>query len=545
MSVLHMARPRNRRGTTNFQFRKRIPTDVLRKTKGQRIAFRLPGGRAEDDLVVWATVGPEITFSLRTINASLAKERHAAALAQCQQWCDNIRNGPRPLSQKQITALAGEWYREWMARLEDEPGAPGVWQHWLRILDSVAAGGRLIEQVGPVVDEFLAGRQIMVDGGTRERLCIAFHDAMTKAGDTLRRYASGDYSPDTNAQRFPPWAGREPVSSNGGSTPLTFDGLFERWERETKPSPSTITTYKGVVKQFKEHVGHNDPRRVTKTDVVSFKDKLIERGLTAKTIKDGHLAAIKSLFNYAVENELLTINPADGVTVRVKRAAGQRKLPYTDDEVASLLALADQEKDPARHWLPWLLAATGARVGELSQLWGRRVTQVDGTWVMKIAPAEDGGSLKNMGSERDVPIHPAVIKRGFLEFVRDRGDGPLFYHASGKRKAKGDGKGRRHASKGVNNHLAEWIRDNGFDDPRKPPTHAFRHWFKTTCMDLGIQERVADVIQGHAGERSDADGYRHVSLAMMVKAIRRIPVPPLVPVKAQPRPGSGDDARLS
>ena len=62
-----------------------------------------------------------------------------------------------------------------------------------------------------------------------------------------------------------------------------------------------------------------------------------------------------------------------------------------------------------RRWLPWLLALSGARVGELAQLWGQRITEVDGVPVMKIAPAEDGGSLKNEGSERIVPIHPAIL----------------------------------------------------------------------------------------------------------------------------------------
>lgn len=545
MSVLRMARPQNRKDTKNYQFRKRIPADVLSKTQGQCIAFRLPGGRDDGECTVSVKVREIISFSLRTSNKSLAKERHAAVLAQCQQWCDSIRNGPRPLSQKQIIALAGEWYREWIARLESEPGSPGVWQHWLRILDSVDPSfvrglaivdqqGRLVEQVGPVVDEFLAGRQLIVDEGTRERLCVAFHDAMTRAGDTLRRYASGDYSPDTNAQRFPTWEGRELVASSNGTTPLTFDGLFERWRRETKPSPSTVTTYTGYLKKFKEHLGHNDPRRVTRADVIAFKDKLVDSGLKAKGIKDGPLAAIKSLFNYAVKNELLPYNPAAGVTVRLKATAGERMLPYTDAEVAHLLALADKETHPARRWLPWLLAATGARVGELAQLWGRRVTEIDGIPVIKIAPAEDGGSLKNEGSERDVPIHPALIKRGFIEFVREQGDGPLFYRSREKRKAttKADQDARRHASKVVANHLAAWISNQGFKDKRKARTHAFRHWFKTTARNRGIDKAIVDAIQGHAPQ-DVADRYRHVDLATMVKAIKRIPVPP--PVEQQGR----------
>lgn len=101
---------------------------------------------------------------------------------------------------------------------------------------------------------------------------------------------------------------------------------------------------------------------------------------------------------------------------------------------------------------------------------------------MKIAPAEDGGSLKNEGSERDVFIHLALLKRGFLEFVKSRGDGPLFYGRGRTKSRPSASPGRRHTSKGVANHLAKWIRENGFTDKRKAPNRAFRHWFKTACQ---------------------------------------------------------------
>jgi integrase len=164
---------------------------------------------------------------------------------------------------------------------------------------------------------------------------------------------------------------------------------------------------------------------------VAWKDALLAAGRAAKGIKDGHLTAIRSLYNYGVVNGLLALNPAHGVKVRYKRSAATRMLPCEDAEVAWLLALADNEDHAARRWLPWLLALSGARIGELAQLWGRRIVEIDGVVVMKLSPAEDGGSFKTEGSEREVPIHPAILQRGFLAFVQSRGDGPLFYRGSG------------------------------------------------------------------------------------------------------------------
>ena len=238
---------------------------------------------------------------------------------------------------------------------------------------------------------------------------------------------------------------------------------------------------------------------------------------------DGQLAAIRTLYAYGVDNDLLSANPALGIKIQVKKRAGTRRLPYTDEEVARLLELADQQRKPELRWLPWLMAMSGARVGEVAQLWGGRIKRLDGFYVMQIAPAEDGGSLKNEGSERTVPIHPAILERGFLDFVLSKGEGPLFY--GGRKTSMAAAPGKRHASKGPTNRLAAWVREQGFSDERKSPTHAFRHWFKTACQKAGIQDSIADAIQGHSGNRGEADGYRHTGVQVMADAIARIKVP--------------------
>ncbi|MDP2409616.1 MAG: site-specific integrase [Pseudolabrys sp.] len=533
--VLRMARPTRRRGSTRSQFRKRVPDDVLRKARGQRITFRLPNDNG-DEVVISAKAGPEVTFSLRTSDKRSQDERHGIALAQFEQWCDAIRNGPRPLSQKRRSALAGLLYLAFAETLEDDPGDPALWaavqeanNHaisgpLLGIYDAEADGRQeaLERRFGGLVDLILQREGVVTDKASRNALLAEAGMKLTKAAEKLQRNASGDFTPDPFAASIPAWKG-EVNAEPGNATTLTFENLFERWKEETRPAPSTVTSWRGHVKQFKRHLGHDDPRRVTRDNVVAWKDILLARGL--KGINDGHLATIKALFNYGVRNGLLKDNSAKDVNARRRREAGDSRLPYEDDEVAQLLALADKETLPARRWLPWLMAFSGARVGEVAQLWGDRVVRVDGIPVMKIAPADDGGTLKNEGSERAVPIHPALIERGFLSFVRERGSGPLFY--GGGRKKRGKSTAARHASKGVANHLAAWIRANGFTNKRKAPSHALRHWFKTECSKLGIQDSVADAIQGHVGNSGVAGRYRHIGVATMAGAIKQITVPVL------------------
>jgi integrase len=522
--VLLMARPTSRSSSSFLQFRKRVPTDLLAVAKGQNLVIALPAEvPGEPDLTVPVKVGREVTFSLRTKSPALAKQRNAIAVAQLERHFEALRKGPVPLSHKRIVALSGVLYREFVADWADNPGNAEEWQLMRDLNLEALEDHRSLERAfGYWVDNLLAKEGIVTDLQSRTSLLYETARVLTEAAERLRRNANGDYSQDRTVARFPEWTGAEtsPADKANGRTSLTLWELFDRWKRESEPAASTIGTWKGYVRALEAHLGHDDVRRITKPDIVAWKDALVEAEYSRRGIRYGQLAAIGALLNYAAQNGLIATNPAQGVTVRQKKKAGTKMLRYEDAEVAQILVLADRETSAYRRWLPWLLAFSGARVGELAQLWGNCILEIDGIPIMKIAPAEDGGTIKNEGSERNVPIHPAILERGFLSFVRQRGDGPLFYSRARKPR-----EGGRHASKGVTNHLAAWIRDQGFTDKRKAPNHAFRHWFKTACMNAGVQDSLADIIQCHAGDRGEADRYRHGIVVAMFEAIQRIPVP--------------------
>jgi hypothetical protein len=170
------------------------------------------------------------------------------------------------------------------------------------------------------VDKLLAREGVITDAESRAVLLAEAARAVTDAAQQLYRNANatGDYRPDPNAERFPEWQGvqaaRVPATAS-----LTFDEFFERWQSEARPAASTITTWRSYVRSLREHLGHDDPNRVTRAEIVAWKDALVAAGRTAKGIKDGHLTAIRSPYNYGVENGLLPVNPAQGVKIRYKR----------------------------------------------------------------------------------------------------------------------------------------------------------------------------------------------------------------------------------
>jgi integrase len=88
----------------------------------------------------------------------------------------------------------------------------------------------------------------------------------------------------------------------------------------------------------------------------------------------------------------------------------------------------------------------------------------------------EAGALKTAGSERKVPLHPLVLDLGFLDFVKARRAGPLFFDPSR----------RRAAAKIVGKNVTRWVHGLGINvglRVRKAPNHAWRHFFRTSARD--------------------------------------------------------------
>jgi hypothetical protein len=160
---------------------------------------------------------------------------------------------------------------------------------------------------------------------------------------------------------------------------------------------------------------------------------LDRQGVGGRTIREVYLAAAKVVFGWAVENRKLVANPATGVTVRVPKRQKLRGASFTPAEVRTILQaslLRDQgrispEHALARRWVPWLCAYSGARVGEIAQMRGSDIIQMEGIWVMRITP--EAGSTKTCAA-RIVPLHAHLIEQGLLKVAERGGVGPLFYN---------------------------------------------------------------------------------------------------------------------
>ncbi len=507
MACLRMAAPWKDPVSGVFYLRVRVPLDLANRVAGSKIA--LPLG----ERTVEVRAGQFVKMSLRTKEPREARTLFLAANHSLTSYWDALRTGPARLNHKQSVALAGEIYVAWTKTLEDDPGSMELWDRVLQAdkqarLGNFGRGSLIIgdealkkrrsmeERFGPMTDLILRKHGLVVDAESRSKLIEQVAIALTQAAERLKGLAEGDYSPDENARRFP--AFDKPNEQTTALEPkaglLTMTAMLEAWEAEAMRlgrANATARRYGSVFKLFRAFLGHDDATTVTDHDVIRYKEHRLEAGISGKTFKDADLSALKSVFGWAVENKLLTANPAAGVKVRVAKRKVSREKGFTEEEALLILKAAkgyvrtgkeSRELAVAKRWVPWLCAFTGARVAEITSL-SQESFSLNGT--VPTVRIFDGSKGLDY---RDVPLHPQLIELGLLEFVKDAPKAPLFHSSA---------RGKRNGADTVATRIGSWVRSLGITDARVQPNHGWRHRFTTVARAVGMDHEKREYILGH------------------------------------------------
>ena len=234
--------------------------------------------------------------------------------------------------------------------------------------------------------------------------------------------------------------------------------------------------------------------------------------MKAKTIRDSKLAPVRAIFQWATDNRKLDANPAARISIDLKARASERKRWYEDEDAKIILRAARKEREGLKRWAPWVCAYTGARISEVCHVRSQDVKQIKGIWC--IAFTAEAGSLKNVNSERVVPVHPALQDEGFLKFAASVSDGPLFADVAEDRFGSRGGIGTK--------ILSKWIRSLGIADKRISPSHSWRHRFRTLGRSYGVAVDVLDAMTGHA-RKTEGDKYGVVLPDAMMRELSKIP----------------------
>jgi integrase len=382
--------------------------------------------------------------------------------------------------------------------------------------------------------QFLAAKRPALTNTARNLFLDWLWPDLSAALRRLERLAEGDYRRDEYAERFPKDA-QEPDS---GMTPWQ---LFELWVKEKKPAGGTVENWRYMFRALNDDFEGRSAGSIQPEEAEAWLLKCVtantpadtrarKRTRTAETVKNTIAKAVNTVFRWGVSKKHVARNPfehaADALTVS-KRPKLRDTQAFTPEERTKILSAASAIKafrkrdDAARRWVPWLCAYTGARVGEITQLRKEDVIERGDIHALKITP--EAGTVKNARA-RVVPLHEHLIAQGFLRFVEQHRDGPLFYRPRPTTTAAEVDPLKRKKTPGaqVRQRLAAWVRELGVTDTELSPNHAWRHTFKAVGRSVGISDKVLDDICGHA-PASTGRGYGRASLEDMSAVIRRLP----------------------
>jgi integrase len=503
---LAMARPWKHPKTGIYWLRKRVPEDLL----------RLVGKREEKR-------------SLGTRDPAAAKRLHAVALADIELRWSNLRAPRKVLSEREAFELAAPLGEGWLAQHRENPSDQRAWNTEfgdrvfapLPVLEDgdLSALDRLVPTQGAFdvlqmerwclqgAAEISEARGLQLDETCHLLLARCIGRVIQQASLQLKRLACGE---PFNAVH--PFAAprRAPLQSNRGV--VAFFKLVEGWTAERRPAPKTIYEWQRVIKQLVSFLGHENASSLTADDLLRWKSTMVEAGLRPKTVRDAKLAPLRAILQWGVQNQLLAENVAEKITIDVRAKQGEKKRSFTDDEGRIILRAALGEKDPVRRWVPWIGAYSGARVSEICQLRREDIVEIEGVWCMKILP--EAGSVKTSGSERVIPLHPALVASGFLEFAVKRPAGPIFSGLTPDKFGKRGGNGTK--------VIGRFVRQLGIVDPRISPSHSWRHRIKTLGRRHGLAQDILEAITGH-GSRSVADAYGEFPIEALHRELSKIP----------------------
>jgi integrase len=231
--------------------------------------------------------------------------------------------------------------------------------------------------------------------------------------------------------------------------------------------------------------------------------------LSPKTINDTYAAYIGGAFRWALREGWITLNPVDGLSVVDTVAAEDKRAPFTVDQLNALFRSGpwvapkeEREADPLRYWGPLVALFQGMRRGEIAQLHVADVEELDGAMVIRVRPSADGKRVKSAAGRRVLPVHPELVKLGFLSYVdrqREAGHKQLFPNEVPNKSGHwGDSMGK---------WFSRHVEELGFEGV-KLGMHSFRHNFEDALRAAGLHGTpLGQELAGRAKQDRVSGGY--------------------------------------
>jgi integrase len=339
---------------------------------------------------------------------------------------------------------------------------------------------------------------------------------------------------------------------------------YEHWLAKASPGLKTQLEIRPVWQRLQSTTGKRRISELTREDVLAFQASELQRRRGTAQVRpqtvNKHFALMAAVLKLA-HDDLLRSRGIDNPFASLRKAAVRGtdlidKQDLTSEELARLFGGEVHQRghrpkgggQEAAFWMPVLGYATGARMGELAQLLLAEVLPRDNVWCLWLTSREAEAdasqtlstadrekqverSLKTGHSRRVVPVHPAVLGLGFIDYVQWlRAQNAVRLFPAIKADSKNNIAGN--FSKWFNGYLARvGIKRRGLD------WVSFRHGFKTACRTVRMDSDVQDYLEGHQAHRA-SQGYGRFTTAALLDAVTSVQLPALAAVPRWQAPGA-------
>lgn len=503
----------------------------------------------------------EITRSLRTGDRREALLRLPLWEARVRTYLSLVRKHHATMIREQLDALTRQYLADTLEQIEkqltldwDEVALEAHQDDFIDEARRLSAGLARADYA-PLLTEAEAALP-EADEELVRRLARRFMEAKLEALEAGIKAINGEPLRAASLERLVPSAGANPLSLPDVAKPAslalsTVVAQYTESKRTTKSwSPRSAEHYAEMYATVVELLGDAPIASVTKEDIrrlglslanypknarkvfpgASAQEALARAADNAAVAKlsprsvNAYQQAVRSLFRWAHDHDLITSNPATVLKdVKTRGTARDERHPFTASEIRAYFnqLQKDLQKGPWLYWIPAIMAYTGCRLGEAAQLRKDDIRLEGGIWVFDINDDHPGKRLKTDYSRRLVPIHSRLIELGILELQPASPDGFLWPPDMRTAKNPKDSPIDRLQKK-----LAHRLKRSGVKQDRTTSAHSFRHTLIARLKSESVPDYQIAEIVGHKHDSITTGRYGTVTdLTRLREVVERLQLP--------------------
>lgn len=281
---------------------------------------------------------------------------------------------------------------------------------------------------------------------------------------------------------------------------ITVREVSEMWLKEYADTVQD-STYIKTYRNFKNHIypvfGDQKIASITPIQLQEQINEWSRKLVYGRKLK----GLMNNVFKYAIRYGYISSNPADSVTILVKKESDSASEFYDKDELKSFMELVDDTDDLKKKVMFRLLAFTGARKGEILAL--KWTDWIDNTLDINKAitrgfDGESVGATKNKSSVRLVSLDKKTID--LLSEYRKMNPTTTFIFESPE--------GKPIPSSLPRKWLLQIVKGT---DVKPIKIHGFRHTHASLCFEAGMTLKQVQHRLGHSDLKTTMNIYTHIT----------------------------------